>query len=160
MQYHYTTNGDSNQQAKPTPKTFYIIGALMFLGGLATLILNFMETEPVKTGKWIVNAITTLGGLAFIFSANKFSKPQNAASIVSVHMDENKIKVLSEYGAKCEELSYKELSKIDFRSDAIYLYSKTSSQIKINLSLINPEEKQTELRSVLTQIQKRYELQS
>ena len=154
MEYNYTTNGNSKQQANPTtPNTFYIIGGLMFLGGLATLILNFMETEPVRIGKWIVNAITTLGGLAFILSASKMSKTPATASIFSIHMDEHKIKVISEYGAKCEALAYKEMSKVDFQSDAIYLHSKSSSPIKIDLSLIHPEEKKTELRDALAKVQ-------
>ncbi len=154
MKYDYTTNGNSKQQANPTtPNTFYIIGGMMLLGGMATLVLNFMETEPVTTGKWMVNAITTLGGLAFIFSASQMSKTPAAASIFSIHMDENKIKVLSEYDAKCEALAYKEISKVDFERDAIYLPSKSSPPIKIELSLIHPEEKRVELRDVLAKVQ-------
>lgn len=152
MLYEYTAEENHNVSSKHADKTFYVIGGMMLLGGLVSLLDNYLDTEPTAMGAWIVNSITALGGLAFIHVQYKRNKLQPSSSIFSIFMDDEKIKILSEYGNKCEEVSYSDISKIDFQENTIYLYSESSSQIKINLSLINSKEKKTELRYALTKV--------
>ena len=152
MLYQNVTNGSTDTDSVPNDKTFYIIGGLMLIGGLISLINNYFSAESPKIGMWMVNAITALGGLAFIYVQYNKNKVPHSSSIFSIFMDNEKIKVLSEYGTKCEELFYGEIAKIDFQNDNIHLHSKSNAIIDINLILIKPEEKREELKTALKRV--------
>ena len=158
MLYQYTTKGNSDSVSKHADKTYYIIGGMMMLGGVISLIDNFLDIEPTKMGKWIVNVITTLGGLAFIRYQYTSNQSPYTSSIYSIFMDKDTIKILTEYGAKCEELPYSDISKVEFQSNNIYLHSQSNTPMDINLSLIHPEGKREELKTALDGIMVKYQI--
>ena len=145
MLYQYTTKENPEGIANPKVKSYYIIGLVTFVIGILYLVYIFRSG---KTGSnpLIEDVIYPLVGLVCIIDAYIISK---TASFYSISMDDEKIKVSSEYGKTSDVIPYKQLNKIDIQNDNIYLHHKLFLRVNIDLSLVTPEEKREELVSAL-----------
>ena len=154
MLYQYTTKENPEGIANPKVKSYYIIGLVTFVIGILYLVYIF---KSGKTGSnpLIEDVIYPLVGLVCIIYAYIISK---TASFYSISMDDEKIKVSSEYGKTSDVIPYKQLNKIDIQNDNIYLHHKFFLRVNIDLSLVTPEEKREELVSALEGVVRKCQL--
>lgn len=150
--YRYVTKGDSNRPSNWIVRYYSTLGIVLFLIGL-------VESYPVFIdGEYSIHDFRIpIAGLVCIGIGCYKSL---TATYFYVTMDEDYIKVFSDYGNIYNIIPYKELNKVDIQNNHIYLHHKSDLRTDINLSLITPEEEREKLKLVLQEVIENYELVS
>lgn len=150
MLFEYNLNKATN----PDTSAFYIIGAMMLLGGLGKLISEISSEDGNGFSRILLAVITTLGGIGFLVIANRSKNSQKNIAKYSIQISNEKIITKYGNGSKVKEMLTSEISKIDFNSKDIHISGKGNNKIVVNLGLISPEKKKNELTKVLESIMK------
>ncbi len=147
MVFEYNLMTDLNKSANSDTSTFYIIGALMLLGGIFELIKEINSENGFL--RILVASITLLGGICFVIIANRGKKTQKNAVKYSIQVSEEKIITKHGNDHAVKEMLTSDISKIDFNSENVHISGKNNNKIVVDLGLISPEKKKNELLKIL-----------
>ena len=150
MLYEYNLNNTTNSNAN----SFYLIGAIMLLGGIIKLVSEINSEGENAFPRVLLYIVTSLGGLGFLIMANKSKDAHKNTARYSIQINDEKIITKHGNDSKIKEVLLSEISKIDFNSKDIHVYGKNDNKIVVDLALISPEEKKNELRATLKKIGK------
>jgi len=145
---------DLSKTTNPNTSTFYVIGAMMILGGVGNLISEISSEGGNGFPRILLSIITALGGVGFLIIANRSKNSEKDTVKYSIQISNEKIITKYENGSKVKEMLTSEISKIDFNSEDIHISGKDNSKIIMDLGLISSEKKKKELTKVLENIMK------
>ncbi len=149
MLFEYDSIKDLGTKNSLYKHPYFFIGAMMFLAGSVSLFLKIYNEDWTRYADLVVSIITPLGGLAFLIAAFKEANLRNKTPKYAIQISEEKIKAKHENDKESKDMFCKEINSLDFKTNEICITDKNNEKIIVDLSLIFPEQKKSELIKTL-----------